>query len=47
MGSIQLWHISILVMILLAAAVIGAVVYFVKKYSPPQPGKDGGTPRRD
>lgn len=44
MGSIQLWHITVLVILLLGAAAIAGLTYFVKKYSPARSGKDGTAP---
>lgn len=46
MGSIQLWHITLLVILLVGAAAIAGLVYFVRKNSPARTGSDGGAPRQ-
>ncbi len=46
MGSIQLWNITVVVIVLLIAAAIAGLVYFVRNHSPARPGQDRGTPRQ-
>ena len=47
MDSIQLWHITVLVIVVLIGAAIAGLVHFVGKYSPRRRSNHGTLPQQE